>query len=118
MRQLSGPDLTSAGRPSATPARSPCRATRTAGGSHAPTPSHAPPTSPRRDGAGAAVRTPRADALPRDTDGWWVARAGAVPPGAQLDNGFVWGAGPRPWARLAARGIWVHCFSDGPGATE
>lgn len=83
-----------------------------------PPPADAATIWPRPDERRAAVRHPRTVTLPRDTDGWWVARADAVPPGAQLDNGFVWAAGPRTWARLAARGIWVHGSSEGLGDTE
>ncbi len=53
---------------------------------------------------------------PPRADGWWVARAEAMPDAWSPPAGtLVWAAGSQTWKRLAARGIWVHGCSDGLG---
>jgi hydroxymethylbilane synthase len=53
---------------------------------------------------------------PPPADGWWVARADALPDAWSPQPGtIVWAAGSQTWRRLAERGIWVHGCSDGLG---
>ena len=53
---------------------------------------------------------------PPRADGWWVARAEALPDTwAPQPGTIVWAAGGQTWKRLAARGIWVHGCADGLG---
>jgi len=74
---------------------------------------------PRPDERDQAQRTPVAASWPADVDGWWVARADAVPDDAVLTpEQLVWAAGSRTWRRLAARGIWVNGCADGLGDAE
>ena len=50
------------------------------------------------------------------TDGWWVARAEALPGDWQPSAGtLVWAAGAQTWRRLAERGVWVAGCADGLG---
>jgi hydroxymethylbilane synthase len=54
--------------------------------------------------------------VPPRADGWWVARAEALPAAWSPPPGtIVWAAGSQTWRRLAARGVWVHGCSDGLG---
>lgn len=73
---------------------------------------------PRPDERDRARRQPREITLPSGSHAWWVARADAVPAGANLNGSHVWVAGSRTWHRLASRGIWVHGSSEGLGDTE
>ncbi len=74
---------------------------------------------PRPDERDQAERTPVAASWPADVDGWWVARADAVPDEVEFAPAqVVWAAGSRTWRRLAARGIWVNGCADGLGDAE
>jgi hydroxymethylbilane synthase len=65
-----------------------------------------------------AERTPLAIAPP-SADGFWVARAEALPEAWQLaPDSIVWAAGSRTWQRLASRGVWVSGCADGLGDDE
>lgn len=50
----------------------------------------------------------------------WVAKSEALPKGAEAcaRNRFVWTAGVNSWAKLAARGVWVHGCADQLGEQE
>jgi hydroxymethylbilane synthase len=57
--------------------------------------------------------------MPSDADGFWVARAEALPEAwAVPPERIVWAAGQRTWEKLARRGIWVHGSADGLGDEE
>ena len=50
------------------------------------------------------------------TEGWWVARAEALPDGwTPSPNTLIWAAGSQTWRRLAERGVWVNGCADGLG---
>jgi hydroxymethylbilane synthase len=52
-------------------------------------------------------------------DGFWVARAEALPERWPLmPDVVVWAAGTQTWRRLAARGVWVNGCADGLGDDE
>ena len=52
-------------------------------------------------------------------DGFWVARAEALPERWPLmPDVIVWAAGTQTWRRLAARGVWVNGCADGLGDDE
>jgi hydroxymethylbilane synthase len=56
---------------------------------------------------------------PADADGFWVARAEALPASWTVSaDRFVWAAGGRTWRKLAARGVWVNGCADGLGEVE
>lgn len=56
---------------------------------------------------------------PVNADGFWVARAEALPHNWTLsDATLIWAAGDATWRRLAARGIWVNGCADGLGDEE
>ena len=58
-------------------------------------------------------------AQPADADGYWVARAEALPASWNVSaDRLVWAAGGRTWRKLAARGVWVHGCADGLGDVE
>jgi hydroxymethylbilane synthase len=49
----------------------------------------------------------------------WVSRADALPTSWNVpSHQLVWAAGRRTWARLAARGVWVHGSAEGLGDRE
>lgn len=60
------------------------------------------------------------DAKLPECDGWYVAKAEALPPGeeASLSEAVVWTSGVKSWQALAKRGVWVHGCSDGLGEAE
>jgi len=50
------------------------------------------------------------------TDGWWIARAEALPVDwTPSPDTLVWAAGTQTWRRLAARGVWVAGCADALG---
>ena len=56
---------------------------------------------------------------PANEDGFWVARAEALPEQWPLMSDLiVWAAGTQTWRRLAARGVWVNGCADGLGDDE
>ncbi len=62
-----------------------------------------------------AERMPVAAGRP-ETDGWWIARAEALPEDwTPSRRTLVWAAGSHTWRRLAARGVWVGGCADGLG---
>jgi hydroxymethylbilane synthase len=71
---------------------------------------------PRPHEAVRSVRTPLPAERPGRDRGLWVTRADALPDGwADAPERLVWVSGPQTWARLAARGVWVHGSADGLG---
>ena len=69
-------------------------------------------------GAGNAIPAERMTirALRPLTDGWWVARAEALPGDwVPSRDTLVWAAGTQTWRRLAERGVWVAGCADGLG---
>ncbi len=75
---------------------------------------------PRRDERERAVRTMVPDAaIPADASAFWIARADALPASfTPSGDHVVWTSGPRTWAKLAQRGIWVNGSADGLGDGE
>lgn len=71
---------------------------------------------PRPDERAGALRRERAVVQPVDDAGYYVTRAEALPRNWVIgDDRVVWVAGPSTWAKLVARGIWVHGSSEGLG---
>jgi hydroxymethylbilane synthase len=74
---------------------------------------------PRPDERQSATRRALDVPPPSGADGYWVARADALPAAWPIaDDRLVWAAGGRTWRRLAARGVWVNGCADGLGDVE
>lgn len=74
---------------------------------------------PRPDERRRATRRPLDVAPPGGDDGYWVARADALPGSWQVPaSQLAWAAGTTTWRKLAARGVWVNGCADGLGDTE
>ena len=71
---------------------------------------------------GVSIATERASLIVEplaSEDGFWVARAEALPERWPLmPDVVVWAAGTQTWRRLAARGVWVNGCADGLGDDE
>jgi len=66
-----------------------------------------------------AERAPLSVAPPVNADGFWIARAEALPEQWTLPlDAIVWAAGTETWRRVAARGVWVNGCADGLGDDE
>lgn len=75
------------------------------------------PTDPRESDW--MSREPLDVPQPDGGDGFWIARADALPASWELEpSRLVWCAGLHTWRKLAERGIWVNGTSDGLGEIE
>ena len=84
-----------------------------------PPPSAASAIWPRPEERDEASRKRLVVDQPAGNEGFWVARADALPENWTIaTERLIWAAGTRTWTRLAARGIWVHGCADGLGDTE
>ncbi len=80
-------------------------------------PSHA--VWPRPDERDRATRQRLEVAAPPNQPPLWVSRADALPTAWKIPpDQLIWTAGSRTWARLAARGVWVHGLAEGLGDLE
>ncbi|HET9372523.1 MAG TPA: hydroxymethylbilane synthase, partial [Vicinamibacterales bacterium] len=74
---------------------------------------------PRPEERDRALRRPLDVHAPSRDRGLWVTRADALPSAWPVsEDQPVWAAGVRTWAKLAARGVWVHGCADGLGDRE
>jgi hydroxymethylbilane synthase len=88
-------------------------------GAPPPPPSAASAIWPRPDERDEASRQRLEVDQPSGDEGFWVARADALPENWTISaERLIWAAGTRTWTKLAARGIWVHGCADGLGDTE
>jgi hydroxymethylbilane synthase len=70
---------------------------------------------------GTAIVAERAavSVTPPAADGFWIARADALPETWTLPpDALVWAAGGHTWRRLARRGVWVNGCADGLGEDD